>query len=92
MKRRTFLVVLGASTTLVPVRGLTQTPPKRPLIGLLAAGSKAAGERYYSRFQEGMREFGYAEGRDFAFESRYAEGDFDVCRCLQKNWFGSSPM
>jgi hypothetical protein len=28
------------------------------------------------RFQEGMREFGYVEGRDYAFESRYADGDF----------------
>ena len=34
-------------------------------IGLLAAGSKAAGERYYGRFQEGMREFGHVEGRDY---------------------------
>jgi hypothetical protein len=76
MKRRTFLVVLAASATLVPVPGLIQTPPKRPLIGLLAAGSKAAGERYYGRFREGMREFGYVESRDHAFEGRYAEGDF----------------
>ena len=77
MKRRTFLVVLAASASapLPPVRGLAQTPPKPPLIGLLAAGYKAAGERYYGGFQGGMREFGYVEGRDYVFESRYADGD-----------------
>ena len=40
------------------------SPPKRPIIGFLAGGSKVANERYYSGFPEGMRGFGYAEGRD----------------------------
>jgi putative ABC transport system substrate-binding protein len=76
VRRREFIAVLAISAPLLSVRGLAQTPPKRPLIGLLAAGSKAAGGRYYGRFQEGMRELGYLEGRDYAFESRYADGDF----------------
>jgi ABC-type uncharacterized transport system substrate-binding protein len=76
MKRRTFLAVLATFAPLLPVGGLAQAPPRRPLIGLLAVGSKAAGERYYGGVQEGMREFGYVEGRDYAFESRYADGDF----------------
>src|SRR5262245_8603392 len=74
--RREFIAVLAISAPLLSVRGLAQTPPKPPLIGLLAAGYKAAGERYYGGFQGGMREFGYVEGRDYVFESRYADGDF----------------
>jgi ABC-type uncharacterized transport system substrate-binding protein len=85
MKRRTFLAVLAASPLLLPVRGSAQTLPKRPLIALLAAGSKAAGERYYGRFQDGMREFGYVEGRDYAFESRYADGDVPRLRLLAED-------
>ena len=76
MNRRAFIAVLAISAPLLSMRGLAQTPSKLPLIGLLAASSKAAGERYYRRFPEGMREFGYLEGRDYSFESRYADGDF----------------
>jgi putative tryptophan/tyrosine transport system substrate-binding protein len=71
-----FLATLGGAATWPLAARAQQAAPKRPLIGLLAAGSKAAGERYYGRFQEGMREFGYVEGRDYAFESLYADGDF----------------
>jgi putative tryptophan/tyrosine transport system substrate-binding protein len=74
MRRRDFLV---ATVTLWPLNGLAQTPPKRPLIGFLSAGSKATGGRYYSGFPLGMRELGYVEGRDYVFEDRYAEGDLD---------------
>jgi putative tryptophan/tyrosine transport system substrate-binding protein len=76
MRRREFIAVFAISAPLFSARGLAQTPPKRPLIGLLAANSKAAGQAYYGRFPEGMREFGYLEGRDYALESRYADGDF----------------
>jgi len=61
MNRREFIAVLAFLAPLLSVRGLAQTPPKRLLIGLLAAGSKAAGGRYYGRFQEGMRDLGYLE-------------------------------
>jgi putative ABC transport system substrate-binding protein len=54
---------------------LAQTPPRRALIGFLGGGSKAQGGRYYSGFPQGMREFGYLEGRDYVFEERYADGD-----------------
>jgi putative ABC transport system substrate-binding protein len=54
---------------------MAQSPPKRPLIGLLAGSSKAAGARYYGGFPMGMGELGYLEGRDYAFEDRYADGD-----------------
>jgi putative ABC transport system substrate-binding protein len=49
--------------------------PDRPLIGLLLASSKAVGARYYGGFPLGMRDLGYVEGRDYAVEERYADGD-----------------
>ena len=75
MKRREFITLLGGAAALWPCNGLAQSPPKRPLIGFLGAGSKAAGARYYSGFPVGMRDFGYAEGRDYGVEDRYADGD-----------------
>ena len=70
MKRRHFITLLGGAAASWPCNGLAQPPPKRPLIGLLLATSKAEGARYYSGFPLGMRELGYLEGRDYVFEDR----------------------
>ena len=75
MKRRQFIGLLGGAGAVWPCNGLAQSPPQRPLIGLLSASSKAAGARYYSGFPLGMRELGYLEGRDYRLEERYADGD-----------------
>jgi putative tryptophan/tyrosine transport system substrate-binding protein len=75
VKRREFITLLGGSAVAWPCNGLAQSPPKRPLIGFLGAGSKTAVARYYSGFLLGMRELGYLEGRDYGFEDRYADGD-----------------
>jgi putative ABC transport system substrate-binding protein len=74
MKRREFLRTLAASLALRPFTVFAQTA-KRPLIACLVGGSKAATERYFGGFSQGMRELGYVEGRDYGFEVRYAEGD-----------------
>jgi putative ABC transport system substrate-binding protein len=73
--RREFISLLGGATVLWPCNGFTQSPPKRPLIGVLLASSKTAGARFYGGFSSGMRELGYVEGRDYGFEQRYADGD-----------------
>ena len=75
MRRRDFITLLGGAAAAWPCNGFAQSPPKRPLIGFLAASSKAAGERFYSGFPLGMRDLGYLEGRDYGFEDRYADGD-----------------
>jgi putative ABC transport system substrate-binding protein len=53
---------------------LSQPLPKRALVGFLGASSKSAGAPYYQGFQQGMRERGYVEGRDYLIEERYADG------------------
>ena len=75
VRRRQFITLLGGAAVAWPRNGLAQSPPKRSLIGFLAASSKAAGERFYSGFPLGMRELGYLEGRDYGVEGRYADGD-----------------
>ena len=91
MKRREFITLLGGGEVAWACNGFAQSPPKRPLIGFLAASSKAAGERFYSGFPLGMRDLGYLEGRDYGFEDRYADGDASRCY-WQKSWSGSNPM
>ena len=75
VRRRQFITLLGGAAVAWPRNGLAQSPPKRSLIGFLAASSKAAGERFYSGFPLGMRDLGYLEGRDYGFEDRYSDGD-----------------
>jgi putative ABC transport system substrate-binding protein len=75
MKRREFITLVGGAAVLWPHGGLAQSPPKRPLIGMLLSSSKTAGARYYGGFPLGMRELGYLEGRDYGIEERYADGD-----------------
>jgi hypothetical protein len=48
LKRREFITLLGGAAAAWPSHGLAQSPPKRPLIGLLFSSSKAEGARYYS--------------------------------------------
>lgn len=57
-----------------PQAVLGQVTRKRPLIGRLSFASRDAVARYIDRFLSGMRELGYAEGRDF--DINYAMADF----------------
>jgi len=75
IRRREFIALLGGAAAAWPSNGLAQSPPKRPLIGLLLASSKATAARFYSGFPLGMQELGYLEGRDYRVEDRYADGE-----------------
>ncbi len=75
MRRREFALGFAASAgSLRPFAGITQTVP-RPVVACLIGGSKAATERFFGGFLQGMRELGYVEGDNWTFESRYADGD-----------------
>jgi ABC-type uncharacterized transport system substrate-binding protein len=74
MTRRAFITLLAGAAAW-PCNGLAQSPPKRPLIGFLGVSAKAVGGRYFEGFAQGMSEFGYVAGRDYAFEDRYANSD-----------------
>jgi putative tryptophan/tyrosine transport system substrate-binding protein len=75
LRRREFITIVGGTAAAWPCNAWAQSPPKRPLIGLLFTSSKAGGARYYSGFPLGMRELGYLEGRDYGVEARYSDGD-----------------
>jgi ABC-type uncharacterized transport system substrate-binding protein len=72
VKRREFIALLGGTAAAWPFAARAQ---QRPVVGLLAVSSKTTGARYYGAFPQGLRELGYSEGRDYAFEERYADGD-----------------
>jgi putative ABC transport system substrate-binding protein len=91
MKRREFITLLGGAAALWPGNGFGQTPPRRPLIGILTGTSKAAALPYYSGFPLGLRELGYVEGRDYAIEERYADGYTSRLASLAEELVGLKP-
>ncbi len=74
MNRRAFICVLGLSA-LAPPSAKGQQAPKVPRVGYLSSAS--AGAAGQVAFRQGVRELGYIEGRDIAFEDRVAEGRYD---------------
>ena len=78
MRRREFLGVLGGAAMAWPQTVMGQGPKGRRLIGRLSFASRDAALRYTGRFLEGMRELGYAEGRDF--DMAYGMANFDTDR------------
>ena len=61
----------------VPVAAEAQATAKVPVIGLLDATSLSARAELVGSFRQGLREFGYVEGRNILIEYRWAEGRFD---------------
>lgn len=51
-----------------------QLPVKMPRIGVLSGGDPDTYATRHEAFRQGLREFGYVEGKNIALDYRYAEG------------------
>jgi putative ABC transport system substrate-binding protein len=69
MKRRTFITLLGSAAAL-PFDALAQQKDKTWRMGFIAHGH----EGFYDALFEGLRGYGYEEGRNLIVERRYARG------------------
>jgi putative ABC transport system substrate-binding protein len=70
IKRRDLLGLLGGATLSRPLAAFSQEPAKVWRMGFLAQGY----EKFYDALFEGLKQFGYDEGRNLTVERRYAEG------------------
>ena len=77
--RRELLIALGAGALAAPLGSFAQQRPKVWRIGHLEFGSRqmSLDTGRQGAFLQGMRELGYAEGKHFVFEARYADGNAD---------------
>jgi putative ABC transport system substrate-binding protein len=73
MDRRTFLAGTGAVLLAAPLAAEAQQAGKVYRIGLLQIERRERLVPFLKAFEEGLRELGYVEGRDFVTEYRFAE-------------------
>jgi putative tryptophan/tyrosine transport system substrate-binding protein len=70
MRRRDFITLVSGAVAAWPLGAFAQESGKIWRMGFIAHGHA----RFYDALFEGLREFGYAEGRNLVVERRYAEG------------------
>ena len=73
--RRKFVILLGSVAAAArPLAAGAQQSDKPPRVGYVRAGT-SNNDPYREAFERGMRELGYVEGRNIAFEFRYYGDD-----------------
>ena len=90
--RRTFLGAIGGAAVAWPVAVRSQVAAtERRSVGWLSGSESKMAKFFADDFLDGMREFGYVDGRDFDFIPRYAEGFADRLPALAQGLIGLKP-
>jgi putative tryptophan/tyrosine transport system substrate-binding protein len=83
VSRRSVVVGCGTSVLLTPLRSFAQLIAAKPVrIGFLRFSDQESGRPYVDSFRQGLRNLGYAEGRDFILEPRFAGGRVESLAAL----------
>jgi putative ABC transport system substrate-binding protein len=85
------VVALLAALLACGAPAASQPPPKTYRIVYLTGSSASARVAFLAAFRQGMRDLGYAEGKHFVLEARYAEGAFDRLPALARELIGLKP-
>ena len=75
--RREFIALIVGSAAIWPLLVRAQQTGKLWRICYLSAVSRESSSRSYAALQQGMRDLGYVEGKDFVLEWRSVEGKYE---------------
>ena len=79
MRRRDFITLIGGATAAWPLAARAQQSERR--IGvLLSTVDDSDGQARVTALREGLQKFGWTEGRNLRFDTRWAAGDTDRMR------------
>src|SRR5215470_15154133 len=81
-KAKTRSILVAVLLLIVAVKAEAQQPRKVPRIGYLSSGVRREGGAREDAFREGLREFGYIDGKNITIEYRFAEANLDKVRGL----------
>jgi putative ABC transport system substrate-binding protein len=76
MKRRDFITLLGGAAAW-PLAARAQQAGKRYMVGILSAGGSSVQAALNAAFSDGLREWGWVEGKNVVFENRNAENQLE---------------
>jgi putative tryptophan/tyrosine transport system substrate-binding protein len=79
MQRRVFIGLVGGAVAW-PIVSRAQS--KLPVIGLLYSGTQQSAPSRVAALRQGLKEAGYVEGDNVAFEYRWTEGQEDRLRVM----------
>lgn len=90
--RRKFLGALGGGVITWSVEAWSQVSAReRPLVAWLSGSASKMAGAFADDFLDGMRDFGYVDGRNFDFVPRYAEGFNDRLPALAQEIVALKP-
>jgi putative ABC transport system substrate-binding protein len=84
MRRREFIKLAGAAATTLPLPAFAQTNAGLPLVAVLTPGPADLAKLRIDALRAGLLQEGLVEGRNYSFELRFANGDFDRLPALAR--------
>jgi len=87
VRRRDFIKVIAGSAAWPFVARAQQPTSTIRRIGILIPESMLAARGLLEAFRQGLKEMGWVEGQNIAFEYRSADGKGDALRKSPPSWF-----